>query len=299
MLPFVPKPLALAKLPAMLAGVFFLVVFASHLSEGNAMKRILYAAAVCCLLPVVCQGREWTDSTGERKVDASYDYATTTHVYLRLADNRPVRVRHDRLSEPDRLYVAQLQQPDQQLQPAQDEQLDATGQQNLDELNQVGEPGELREGQPDAGGYGEARGSDCGMRIQPELIRFVYRGHGTAQHLAGRNGTTVYYQGNQFYIAALRYFAQTASFYYYYVNEPNLTGTWWIFGKCYIPCKGYPVWRYYDHNGDGTREFVFWYYAHRYRGNQPTVGAGGRVATAPQPGRSLADEARGVLATAP
>ena len=98
----------------------------------------------------------------------------------------------------------------------------------------------------------------------PAKIRFVYRAYGTAQHLTGERGTTVYYDHGDLVIAALKYKSQNEFFYFYTVDEPNCQDEEWAFAKfCWHGC-GYPVWRY--HNVNGQLDWERAYYAERYAG---------------------------------
>jgi hypothetical protein len=258
------------------------------------MCRFLCATFVLLSLTSFCQGHEWTDVTGQVKADATYVSSDAKFVYVRLADSRRAHVERDRLSAGDRVYVAQLEQR------AGDplfQQTPATGTPSAPGATTPATPGMVPPATPGAslpaaatppaatGQTTAPRYDDAPARSsepapgpdnaeaaadQPETVsdpskvRFVYRAWGTAQHLAGERGTTVYYDHGDLVIAALKYKSQNAFFYFYSVDEPNCTDEEWAFAKfCWHDC-GYPVWRY--HNVNGQLDWERWYYAERYAG---------------------------------
>jgi hypothetical protein len=254
------------------------------------MSRILFA--VIALLSVSCfsHGHEWTDVTGQVKAKASYVSSDAKFIYVRLADSRRAHVERDRLSAGDREYVAQLEQragdplfqqtpatgtpaapgttppatppaaPGASL-PAAATPPAATGQPAAQPYDDV--PARSSEPAPVADRAAAATDQST-TTTEPAKIRFVYRAYGTAQHLAGESGATVYYDHGDLVIAALKYKSQNAFFYFYTVDDPNCQDEEWAFAKFCWHGWGYPVWRY--HNANGQLDWERWYYAERYAG---------------------------------
>jgi hypothetical protein len=257
------------------------------------MCRFLFATFALLSLPSFSQGHQWTDVTGQVKADATYVSSDSKFVYVRMADSRRAHVERDRLSANDREYVAQLEEragdplfqqtpvgtpavpgatppttpgttpparPGASL-PAAATPPAATGQPAAQPYDDV--PARPTEPAPVADS-GAAATDQSTTATDPAKIRFVYRAYGTAQHLAGEKGTTVYYDDGDLVIAALKYKSQDAFFYFYTVDEPNCQDEEWAFAKfCWHDC-GYPVWRY--HNVNGQLDWERCYYAERYAG---------------------------------
>lgn len=209
------------------------------------MQRLFRSTVLMLALGCVAQAHEWTDVTGQQKAQATYVSSDTQYVYVRLADARSARVARDRLSEGDRVYVAQLEQ-----RPAADAMPPAPdGPQAAESLPMP----------PTA--------TDKAA-VDPNQIRYVYRTCGTAQHLAGRHGTTVYYGPEGFVVAALEYAFSTPGYFIYRVNESNC-GEYWAFPRFCTPCCGYEVLRWYRTTPGGTLSWKKWRCEERFKGVPP------------------------------
>lgn len=197
------------------------------------MNRLLCSALLVLSLGSVTHGHDWTDATGHKKAQATYVSSDAQYVYVRLADARSARVERGRLSDGDRLYVAQLEQ------------------------------------RPVGGAMpATAPTEQLPSGTDPSKIRFVYRGCGTAQHLAGAKGTAVYYGKGGLIVAALKYDHDDRSYYYYRVDEPGCEKEMWRFARVCYDCCGYRVERYLQVK-PGTYDWVCWYCAERYSAVAP------------------------------
>jgi hypothetical protein len=259
------------------------------------MKRILMIALALVLVANQSDAREWTDATGQERAEAAYVRSDSEYVYVRLADASGGRIKRDRLSTGDREYVAQLERgfgdtPITPLgstppgTPAETPPAGATPEATAPSATATPDataPGATPPYTPPtpgatpgatapaaAAGATTTEEADATADIPPHKIRFVYRGCGTAQHLAGERGTTVYYGKGGLTVAALKYQKQDKHFFFYTVDEPGLEKERWAFARFCSP-SGFPVWRCTDANDDGNYEWVFAYCAERYRAVAP------------------------------
>jgi len=256
-----PKLLDLFIAPDMLAAVFG-VRSRLFASKETTMKLLLRSVVLTFVLSATANGHEWTDITGQKKAQATYVSSDANYVYVRLADSRPAHVERNRLSPSDREYVAKLERERAEVKPvAADSNTERTGLMRLASMQVV--PGSA-EPLPKPATTQER----VPPQPNPDEIRFVYRGCGTAQHLAGAKGTTVYYSKGKLIVAALKYDHYDFSYYYYTVDEPGCEKEMWRFALVSYDCCGYRVERYLQVK-PGVFDWVCFYCAERYSAQAP------------------------------
>jgi hypothetical protein len=215
------------------------------------MRISLLCTLVLVLTSATSDGREWTDSTGQKKVEAEYAYVEDGFVYLRLPSGELRACKPERLSDADQEYVQYLEVIAKNL------TLEARAAASFNESEnhsrslplievaaktvqivadtKTADTANVQQDQEDAAGDDYRR-----------VFKRIYCGCDITAHLIRRIGTVAWCHHGQLHLDQLYYWGTTGGYLWYrVVGQPNV---WWAFGTVPDHCGQYHVWRISPHH---------------------------------------------------